>query len=482
MRSSSAAKVGVVIIMAAVALVGSWAYLSRMELGTYTVHVVFTNAQGIYSGTPARMSGVVVGSVADVDLKADTLQPVIDLRIQGRRGIPEDSLIRISSGLLVANPVIEIVPGRSKVMLKPDAVCKGDETGSVLAQLSPDLDRGMKAMADSMESVKGLMPRLNQTMDRVDGILSPAAGTMRNFERVSARAAQLADNRRIDKTLNSVLQDMEAITHSARSATSTLGTELTAMAKRNGGRVDDLMSEAFDLLQKLTETMDAAKNVVTRLADQLGDPRLQQSLQETVELARTTLARFHQIASDIHQMSGDPAVQSDLRSTLSNLEQASATGQKLADDVARMVSRLNLPTGGPKFGIGEPSLSIDFASRGDPPHFRSDVGVRFPLGKQNALHLGFYDFAEKNRLTAQYETTVQGFGALRYGLYAGKLGNGADIKLGQRTTLSLDAFDPNRLQVDARALVRMNEDFSLWLGADNIFKRTTPLVGVRLRR
>ena len=77
---------------------------------------------------------------------------------------------------------------------------------------------------------------------------------------------------------------------------------------------------------------------------------------------------------------------------------------------------------------------------------------------------------------------LSGVGALRYGVYASKLGVGFDWGAPLGTRFRLDAYDPNSFKLDARALLKVNNDFSLWLGADSLFKRTTPVIGVRLTR
>jgi len=71
---------------------------------------------------------------------------------------------------------------------------------------------------------------------------------------------------------------------------------------------------------------------------------------------------------------------------------------------------------------------------------------------------------------------------MRYGIYASKLGVGVDWQTSNLGKFRIDMFNPNNPQLDARALFRVNEDFSIWLGADSLMKRTTPLIGVRLSR
>ncbi|MEP6755410.1 MAG: hypothetical protein ABJA67_07910, partial [Chthonomonadales bacterium] len=204
-------------------------------------------------------------------------------------------------------------------------------------------------------------------------------------------------------------------------------------------------------------------------------------LSETIDLAKTTLARFNQIASDLHSITGDTGIQTDIKSTVTSMKEATEDGQKLIKRVSSLVETFK-PGGGPKLGIGRPALQIDLFSSSKTPHFRSDVNFRVPIGENNAFNVGLYDFAERYKLNAQYETGLKGFGNMRYGIYASKLGVGLNWGKFANTSFRVDAYNPNDFRVDAKALLRVNDDFSLWFGADNLFKRTTPIIGVRLSR
>jgi phospholipid/cholesterol/gamma-HCH transport system substrate-binding protein len=330
-------------------------------------------------------------------------------------------------------------------------------------------------------TLKQMTPKLTATMDQMQGILKRADLAMANIQSATASASRLASNPRIEQTMNAVMADLRDVSEDARRTAKVVTAELRATVRRNTGRFDELAEGAVELLQRLADTVDAARGTLTKLTEQVSDPRLQQSLLETVDLARATLARFNQIASDIHSLTGDPGVQTDIKSTVSSLKETTEETGKLVKRIGSLVETLQ-PGKSPRLGVGKPEINIDMFARTQTPRFRSDIGVRLPIGEENAFHLGLYDFPEANRLNAQYETVLKGRGALRYGLYAGKLGVGLDWGAAEKSRFRLDAYDPNDLRLDAKALIRLNPDFSVWAGADNIFKRTTPLVGIRLTR
>ena len=179
-------------------------------------------------------------------------------------------------------------------------------------------------------------------------------------------------------------------------------------------------------------------------------------------------------------MTGDPTVQSDVKTTLANVKETTEQVKPVLEKVNTILGAIK-PGGGPRLGIGSPSGSIDFLGRGRSPGFRSDVNARLQIGERNAFNLGLYDFAESYKLNAQYESGMSRFSSLRYGIYAGKLGVGFDWQAASRSKLSLDFWNPNNLQVDSKAVIGINKDFSAIIGVDSIFNRPAPTLGVRFR-
>jgi len=474
-------KVGIAVILGLAGLIAAWSFLAHEDWNTYPLQVRFEDSRGLQVQAPVRMSGVKIGEVKTIELDPKTRKPIVTLRIDNkyRQAIPEDSRIVITTGVLVTNPQVEVIPGKSAVAMRPGKVYAGAEPLSPLAQLSPETDRIIKQFE---AAVKAMTPQLEQSMTHVEGILRNTEVMTADLAVVASRARRLASEPQIEQTLHSVLNDLDAVSSQARQMTETLSTEMKSFMTRNSGRVDDLLTRVLDLLQRFTDTADSARALVMRLAEQVNDPRLQESIQDTMDLARATMARFNQVASDIHTLLGDEEVQGNVKATLATVRETAESGKKVVADVSKVVGRINAPSASRRFGIGQPELTIDFGGRGDHPHFRSNVDVRLPIGKENAFHLGMYDFAESNKLTAQYETQIIGLGGLRYGLYASKLGLGLDFGLGPGVGMWLDAYDPNNLKVDSRVYFRLNRDFSLWVGVEGLFSDTTPTMGLRLHR
>jgi len=489
MESRAAVKVGITVLIGVGLFLVGWAFLSHFSFYRYELQVTFNDTRGLLVQTPVRMNGVTIGEVKKIALRPNDLKPVVTLTIDRGRLIPVGSTISITSGLLISNPQIEIKPPKppfpSDRFLPTDGTGVWPEENVVLeplgglAAVSPEADVAVKELVGALRTVT---PRVRSTFVQLEGILKRTDAILANLQTTTTSASHLIGSPRIAQTRDAMLNDLQAISRDVRQTTQTLSRELRAIVRRNSSKLDQLADGAIDLLQNFADTVDAARSAVTKLTEQVSDPRLQQSLIETLDLLKTTIARFNQIASDIHQISGDPNVQSDLKTTVSTLKETTEEGQRLVERVNTLLGKIDVPGGGPRFGIGKPGLSIDFLTRGDAPHFRSDVNVRFPIGDRNAFNLGLYDFAESYKLNAQYETLLGNSAALRYGIYASKLGIGLDWQAAPLTRLIVDAHNPNRFQLDARALFHINNDFSIWAGADSLFKHTTPVFGVRLKR
>lgn len=77
----------------------------------YDVIASFRSAEGVSVGTDVRMSGVSIGSVAQMDLNTTNFRAETTLRLNGSVPVPTDSTAVVSSDGIMGGAFIEIVPG-----------------------------------------------------------------------------------------------------------------------------------------------------------------------------------------------------------------------------------------------------------------------------------------------------------------------------------------------------------------------------------
>lgn len=500
------AKVSAFFVVAALVLGGWVLYLAHIKPGAYKVRASFKDMKGLLSGSQVRMQGVTVGEVKRVDLDTNALtadgrfpDPVVTLLIDSKYRIPDDSIFRVASGILITNPTVEITPGRARTSLARDdtARVQGAESGGALATLSPELQETVTKLngefSDIQKKINGSYGKINKILDQTQTLLHTSNDSI-------AAAKNIIADPQIKAKLVDTLENFRQSSGQARLATVQLRGKLNGLLDSGRGTFDETKESLLNIFDRIDTTLDDANTVVKKLTEQVTDPRLQQSLQETTELARTTLARFNQLASDLHQFTGDPALQDDLKTTIANLKSASASGQEAVGRLNNLIGKIpganatvagdgttgsgaTNGTGNSKPGrlLRFPPINVQMnaSEQFDPSHFRVDAEARIPFGQRSFLNLGIYDI-EHSRLILQAGTRMGSGFTSRYGLYAGKIGLGLDYAPANNFYIRSDLFDANRPRLDIRTGFRVNKNASFWIGTDGLLRRPVPRIGIEL--
>ncbi len=86
--------------------------------GGYTISAAFNHADGIVVGTDVRLSGVVVGKVAETSL-TDDFRAVATLRLKAGVDLPTDTAAAIESDGLLGSKYIALKIGGDDAVIKP---------------------------------------------------------------------------------------------------------------------------------------------------------------------------------------------------------------------------------------------------------------------------------------------------------------------------------------------------------------------------
>ncbi len=487
MKPSSAQKVGIVTLIALVTFSGLYLYLSHFRTNTYTVRVAFSNTLGLLRQSQVRMQGVAIGEVIKIELDTEKRppQPVVTLSIDKRYTIPTDSKFIIISGILITNPQVEIRPGAARTILSEDVigpVITGQQPAGALETFSPELQKTVLKLNSSFEN---LNTKFNAAYGKIDKILDQSQKLMVTVNDAASNGRNLIADPKLKRSLLATVSNFQEVSNEARVTSRKLSADLNDIVRSNKGNLEGLSGKLTNLLTRVDATLDDANTIVKRVTEQVTDPRLQQSLQETAELARTTLARFNQIASDLDQFVGDPSLRGDLKETVGNFKGITDRGNKVLTKIDDLLGKLSGPDGkgprAPRLNLPKVQIVGNVSEQFDPSRLRVDVDAQILLGQRNLLDLGLYDLGQDTRLNLQAGNRMGNGLTARYGLYASKLGAGLDWTPTPGTGLRADLWDTNHPRLDVRGLYGVNKNASIWIGADSLLRRPVPLIGIQLR-
>lgn len=476
MDPKSVFKVGFVVLLALALFAGGYLFLAHLNPNAYPVRVTFANTQGLQRQSVVRLEGVAIGEVRDI--KLDTTQhpprPIVTLAIGDQYDIPADSTCHIASSLLIQNPQIEVVPGTSTAALPKDgtAQLRSGPPPSPLETASPELHEMVVKLNRSVDNLNAQFnntaKKLNQVLDRTNQILVTA-------NQAATSAKDLIADPRIKSSLLTTVSNFKDVSQDARTTTHQLGRELQNVVHASSGTLQKLSDRLLDLLPRIETTIDDANTVVKKLTEQVTDPRFQQSLQETAELARTTLARFSQIASDLHQITGDPTLQTSIKQTVVHLDAVTTQGAQTLEKVNNLLDKLNGPRRAPH--LPPIQLVSNVSEQMNPGRLRVDLEAR--VGQ--LLNIGFYDLGQTTRLTLQGMSPLSSTLMARYGLYASKLGAGLDYAPTSVVGFRADLWDTNHPRLDVKALFKVHKDASVFVGGENLMRQPYPVIGVQIQ-
>ncbi len=487
MEMKALLKVGAFLTVGIAIFLGLYQYLGHSQRNTYPVKVIFKDAHGLVKQSVVRMQGVVIGEVTSIEMKTDRLtengefpSPIIILAIQKEYRIPDDSFVKVNSGLLITTPQIEIVPGKSHTMLaqQGNAALKSVESGGALASISPELNEAVQHLNTTFSS---LSKRLDSSYTKIDKLLDQTSTLLKAGSDTIGTAKSLISDPQVRTKLIQTLSNFEQTSVEARIAAKQLRTQFGGILSSSSGTIDELKESMLNLFDRLDTTLDDTNAVVKKVTDQVTDPRLQQSLQETVELARTTLARFNQLASDMHQFLGDPQLQGDLKQTLTNLKNATAQGEEAVGKVNNLLGKASKGNLGQIFQGKLPKVELltNLSEQIDPDRFRVDMEARLGFGKDSLANVGLFDLGQDTRLILQGGRYLTDSMLVRYGLYASKIGIGAEYQLSPNVQFRGDLYDTLHPRLDFRTLFRVNKNASIWVGADGLGRSPSPRFGIQ---
>lgn len=108
----------VVIVVACFFLYFSYKMGGVAQSGGYTVHADFSGIGGLNVGDDVQISGVKIGSVADVSLNPQTYLARVTLSLEDHVKLPADTAALISSESLLGGRYLALEPGADEELIE----------------------------------------------------------------------------------------------------------------------------------------------------------------------------------------------------------------------------------------------------------------------------------------------------------------------------------------------------------------------------
>lgn len=236
--------------------------------GRYAVHIRFPHAPGVAVDTPVRKSGVLIGRVTHVDLK-DEGGVVITARIDDGRKVFKDEICIIKPSTLLGDSVLEFVP-KTGTGQPHELYQDGDFIGNGIVSADP----------------------LN-VLTNLEGDVRDTLGSFK----------KAADN------------------------VSAVSTELQKAFAPQENRVQQLMNNADQALNKIGRAADGINDVI-------GDPQVRANLKDGIAQLPKTMTDMQTMMSETRQLlDGFKGMQERVEKNLANIEPFTETLGEQGDEI-----------------------------------------------------------------------------------------------------------------------------------------------------
>ncbi len=504
-----AGRVGLLVVVAVALVVATLAWF-RGGLGrnSYTIDVLFDDASGVDKDAPVTLAGVPIGKVDSVTLtpsqKAD-----LKLEIKQQYHIPTGSTFSIVTPILGSAGNVVVAPPEDAAKRPKDVIQPGatDLQGERSIDISAAFSKANVLLTQLSETTRRsdrLIDALTQTALTAQNELgSPQVQrTLDNLSVASANGAHLTaqmnaalatDNAQLQGLLRQTAGGERTILGNLDSTTG----QLNSLATQNRGKLNDVVSN-------LQDTTASLSGITGQLNDALKNGDAPQNLGAVLKSLKTASDNLVLISDNFAKLSGDQGIQGDLRATLHNVRASTDATDALLERLDELTGARRRPAvviapgatppgGAPPVRTDENLIAPELLPRIDlvqdlrNSHFRTDADIVLPLQGDVPgafARVGVYGLGDTNRAILEYGAALdpRGLFDVRGGLYASKLSLGGDIGLGRRATVSVDAWDPNRLHLDTRGVLILGDGFGLLVGDEDLLRRPAPTVGLEYRR
>ncbi|MCE5323367.1 MlaD family protein [bacterium] len=463
MRLRNEAKVGLIVVGALALLIGIYWFLGGFSLraSSFPAYTIFPNAQKLDKGADVRMAGVKIGIVSDVVLTKSS-KARINMLIWKGVCIPSDSKARVTTGAFVGDFYVEVLPGKANNCILKGQRIESEQIAQFdqLMNKANDLLTELKTTAKGINKVldnKKMQEDINQTIASIKKSAQSASMLILSAQNLIAQASP-----EVQKTLANLSAASEHAVDISQQMEECLAKDIRPNVK-------PLIGQA----QKAMVDMSSALNEAQSLLSSLGEltPEMKQILAKangSAQQAEQMLTNLNAASASIKNLTTDPELICNLKATAKNIAEASCKANLAMDKINQKLGAFKGPTQQQKSEIPLYGISGDGLWNTAKGKYRFDANYTFALGYPMFMRAGLYNVGENTRVNFQAGNTFDESNALRYGLYASRVGIGYDHRFGKKVLISTDIFRPDDPQIEMRGIFGIKDGLGLYTGVQDL--------------
>lgn len=315
MKISSELKVGILAVVAILALIVGFRFLKGKDIFNHhpKIYAIFKSVGGLDKSNFVKINGLAVGSVYKIEPADANISAIrVTLSITEDVNIPENSVAYISGSLLGASEVV-IEKGNSQKYLGDEDQIKTRAEDGLLGDLSSEAKPLMGKVRNVADSLTLLLSSFNNTLD---------VPTQRNLQEV------IANLKYTIASMNNVLTSVE------KPLAGTLSNlnEFSAGLKRNNNQIDQILGNANTFSKDLSSL----------------------NMQQTMDTLNATVGSLRAAVNKISSDEGSIGALMNDRQLYNRLNQVALSAEILLDDIRVHPKRyVNISVFGKKNKAGE---------------------------------------------------------------------------------------------------------------------------------
>lgn len=281
MRLSREAQIGLIVIVAAVALFFGFNYLKGHSIFQRynTYYAVFENADNLSTSDKVLYRGYKVGQVTDLRFNPQTGQVLVEFEVLREIPLPIDSRATIANLDLLGTKGLWLVPGKAeKLAVDGDTLRDSLATGTI--------DKTIQELRPVRDKLDQLLAQLNETAAYLNKLI--------------------ADTGAVPRTISSI-----------RTLSQTVNNEVPATATHLRTTLQNLDSTIQALRPALQGTLASTHRLSDSLAQNL--PSLLHNLQTAAHELDSLLAHINQGEGTLGHLARDPSLYKNLDATTVSL-------------------------------------------------------------------------------------------------------------------------------------------------------------------